>query len=351
MEPQATPSPADPLRILLLEDSALDATLVTHALADAALDARITRVDTEAAFVQAVEGNSWDLILADYVLPGYDGLSALAKARESIPGTPFIFVSGALGEEVAVETLKRGATDFVLKQRLDRLPSIALRALAEAREREERRRAQEAMHQLLEERTTLLHELEHRVKNNLQLLLSLIGIEIRQSEDAQVRQVLGRVRERLHALATAYRDLYGSRGFPSFDVTRFLHGLCEDLVEFHSGASVVLDARLDPLAVEPAKAAPLALFLNEIVAKTLFNVYSERSGRLEIAMVVADGRLRLTLRDEAVRIEEIKALREDASGTILRALARQLDASLEWPEDDSATLVRVVMPVERASPP
>jgi two-component sensor histidine kinase len=126
-----------------------------------------------------------------------------------------------LGEEVAVEALKRGATDYVLKDKLERLPPIVLRALAEARERDEKRRAQDALQKSLDERTALLHELDHRVKNNLQLLLSLIAIEARQAEDEQVRQVLGRMKERMQALAAAHRDLYDGKGAARFDVSRF----------------------------------------------------------------------------------------------------------------------------------
>jgi DNA-binding NtrC family response regulator len=181
MDRSASSPSARLLRVLLLEDSALDAELVMEALAGAGLEATVERVVSAAEFAGAIGDRGWDLILADYRLPAFDGLSALALARERSPGTPFIFVSGALGEEVAVEAMRRGATDYVLKERLERLPATILRALAEAREREERQRAQEALQRLLDERTALLHELDHRVKNNLQLLLSLIGIEIRQA--------------------------------------------------------------------------------------------------------------------------------------------------------------------------
>jgi DNA-binding NtrC family response regulator len=129
------------LRILLLEDSALDAELVTEALSSAGLLVSVERVVLEQDFSHALREGSWDLVLADYLLPGFDGLNALAFVREERPELPFVFVSGALGEEIAVEALKRGATDYVIKDRLDRLPATVLRAMAEARERTERRQA------------------------------------------------------------------------------------------------------------------------------------------------------------------------------------------------------------------
>ncbi|WP_244472668.1 response regulator [Methylobacterium sp. Leaf89] len=140
---QATQDDVGPaiLRILLLEDSDLDTELLGAVLDDLGRPYTIDRVMTAPDFTAAAASCGHHLILADYVLPTFDGLSALAIARTHCPGTPFVFVSGTLGEDVAVEALKRGATDYVTKQRLDRLPRTILRALAEARAHAERERA------------------------------------------------------------------------------------------------------------------------------------------------------------------------------------------------------------------
>jgi two-component sensor histidine kinase len=337
------------LRILLLEDSALDAELVTEALISADLPMTVERMVSEAEFTEAVQERRWDLILADYRLPAFDGLSALEIARDLAPGTPFVFVSGALGEEVAVEALKRGATDYVLKDRLDRLPGIVLRALAEARERAEKRRAQDALERMLDQRTALLHELDHRVKNNLQLLLSLIGIEVRQAQDQQVRQVLGRMRERLQALAAAHRDLYDGKGAARFDASSFAEGLCEELTAALPDVRIVPEFEIETVEVAAAKAAPMALLFNEIVVNALSHAYKDRHGKLKLALRVRDGALLFQLSDDAFSPEEKQDAKDSASGTILKALSRQLDARVEWPQDDPATLVRVTMPVQDVS--
>jgi two-component sensor histidine kinase len=334
------------LRILLLEDSALDAELVTEALIDAGLPVSIERVVSADEFTRAVRDESWDLILADYLLPAFNGLNALEIAQEMARATPFVFVSGALGEEVAVEALKRGATDYVLKDKLDRLPATVLRALAEARERGERKRAQDALQQMLDERTALLHELDHRVKNNLQLLLSLIGIEVRQAEDEQVRQVLGRMKERMQALAAAHRDLYDGQGSTRFDASSFAKGICEELTSSVPDVRITLEFDVENVDVEAAKAAPMALLFNEIVVNALTHAYKERHGKLKLLLRVQDGTLLFQLSDDAFSLEEKEAAQKSASGTILKALARQLDAHVEWPREDPATLVRVLMPVQ-----
>src|SRR3984893_18202459 len=134
-----------PLRILYLEDEPKDAELVQGMLAIDGIKAEITRVETEADFIASLEQGDFDLILADYTLPSFDGLSALKIAQRHWPHLPLIFVSGALGEEVAIEALKIGATDYVLKTRLFRIVPSVQRALREAEERTDLSRAEEAL--------------------------------------------------------------------------------------------------------------------------------------------------------------------------------------------------------------
>jgi len=100
-----------PLRILHLEDSPIDAELIQAALGTEGVIPHVTRVDTQAEFCACIDQGGFDIILADYTLPAFDGISALKIARETCPDVPFIFVSGTLGEEVAIEALKIGATD------------------------------------------------------------------------------------------------------------------------------------------------------------------------------------------------------------------------------------------------
>jgi phosphoserine phosphatase RsbU/P len=138
-------APAAPLRVLLLEDSALDAQLLCGELEAAGLAVQVRRVDGRAGFLEALVAGGFDLILADYNVPGFDGPEALGLARERCPHVPFLFVSGALGEERAIELLKRGATDYVLKDNLARLVPSVQRALREAEGAQQRRSAEEAL--------------------------------------------------------------------------------------------------------------------------------------------------------------------------------------------------------------
>ncbi len=140
-----------PIRVLLLEDEPTDAELIERELRTAGLPIDPTRVQSEAEFARAIAECMPDLILADYKLPAFDGLAALAMAKERCPDVPFIFVTGAMGEEVAIETLVCGATDYVLKDRLSKLLPAVERALAEAEGRVQRREAEEALRDRVDE--------------------------------------------------------------------------------------------------------------------------------------------------------------------------------------------------------
>ena len=129
------------LRILNLEDDLQDAELNQAMLSARWPDCQLIRVVSRSEFVEALDAGGFDLILSDYTIPGFDGRQALELARVKRPEVPFLFVSGTIGEDTAIEALKNGATDYVLKHRPIRLIPAVDRALREVRERAECARA------------------------------------------------------------------------------------------------------------------------------------------------------------------------------------------------------------------
>lgn len=156
------------IRILILEDVPADAELIERELRSGGPDFSSLCVDDEGSFTCAIKEFHPDVILSDYSLPGFDGASALAVARTHAPDIPFIFVTGALGEERAVELLKSGANDFVLKDKLVRLPAAVKRAIAEAEEKVKRKAAElslrKAHRELRESHRYLERKVEERTK-------------------------------------------------------------------------------------------------------------------------------------------------------------------------------------------
>jgi len=124
--------PPLPVRLLLIEDSANDADLLVRFLKSNGFEPAWQRVDDEAAMTEALEGTSWDMVLADYVIPGFDCLEALALVRKLQPELPFVIVTGKVDEPTAVNAMTQGAADFVHKERLARLVPVIHRELAYA---------------------------------------------------------------------------------------------------------------------------------------------------------------------------------------------------------------------------
>ena len=137
-----------PIRVLCLEDSAADAELAQAILREAGLECVVTRVENREAYFAALAAGGFELIVSDHALPGYDGLSALTAAKERRPEVPFIFFSGSMDEEVAIESMRNGATDYVLKHRLSRLVPAVQRALKEVESRSMQRHTDERLHQM-----------------------------------------------------------------------------------------------------------------------------------------------------------------------------------------------------------
>ncbi|MBX3619623.1 MAG: response regulator [Rhizobacter sp.] len=160
------------LSVLLLEDSAFDAELLQEWLKRSYADIRITWTDDEPSFVDALGRYHFDIILSDYQLPTYTGIQALDLVRRDHPRVPFIFVSGVIGEDNAVDMLKRGATDYVIKNRLSRLPVAIDRALEEVRQRD----AREAVEAQLRDADALYARVVDSLRNHAVILLDGAGI-------------------------------------------------------------------------------------------------------------------------------------------------------------------------------
>ncbi|MDB6115765.1 MAG: sensor histidine kinase [Lacunisphaera sp.] len=133
------------IQILIVEDMPADVVLINHELRKGGLAFKVKRVMTGDEFMRALRNGAPDIILSDHGLPQFDGFAALALAQKHCPDVPFLFVTGSMGEEVAIESLKSGATDYVLKTRLDTLLPAVLRALRLAEERRRRREAEQAL--------------------------------------------------------------------------------------------------------------------------------------------------------------------------------------------------------------
>jgi two-component sensor histidine kinase len=258
-----------PVRLLLLEDNQLDADLIEAALRRELPAISLTHVKDRGGFITALAREKPDLVLSDYSLPQFDGFAALAMVREGQPQLPFIFVSGVLGEEIAIESLRRGATDYVLKQRLARLPAVVSRAIAEATERAERQRAEDNLR-------LLVAELSHRVKNTLATVLSIAQQTIRGSATLEAFEptFIGRV----IALSEAHTLLFKTHWTATLGRT--------------SGTDYTAKGR--PVLLNPRATLTLSLVLHELAANAIkYGAFRQPGGKVHIAWHRQEERVRL----------------------------------------------------------
>ena len=188
-----------PLRILHLEDNPNDAELVRSTLELEDIPLEIVRVETNSEFTKALESGPFDLIISDFTLPSFDGLSALKIARKLRPDIPYIFVSGTLGEDAAIEAMKHGATDYVLKNKLAKLAPAVHRCLEEARERTRRKKVEEELRESYE----FIQRIGETTPNIL-YVLDFKSFELRYLNQTAVR-ALGYTKEQVES--------YGSKLF------------------------------------------------------------------------------------------------------------------------------------------
>jgi two-component system cell cycle sensor histidine kinase/response regulator CckA len=201
-----------PLNILLIEDDRLDAELIAETLTRDGLDCESRRVETRAEYLAALAGCPFNLIISDYSLPAFDGMTALAIAQENCPDTPFILISGRFGEEIAVEALKAGATEYVLKQRLERLAPAVRRALGEAENRLARKRAEAALQKAYEDLERRVQERTAELRSaNESLQTEIAERRVREKKIAEQAALLDHARDAIQVRGLDDRVVYWNR--------------------------------------------------------------------------------------------------------------------------------------------
>lgn len=303
--------PLGPLRILLVEDSPEDAELLCDQLLESGLEAGFQRVDNEQDLRAVLAGPAPDIVLSDLSMPGFSGYQALHILREVHPQVPFIFVSGTMGEETAVQALHEGANDYIIKHLPARLPAAVARAIREARGEMERQRVEQELirAQRLESLALLTAGLSHDLRNILQPLLIVPDLIRDRSADpklARLADVIAECGQRGHEMVESMLSFVRGSRKPSERIE--LPGLFQAvamLLKSSMPASVELqmETRGEPLAVEANHTELQQVLLN--LALNAIQAMPD-GGRLTLlAERVGDGgRLRVAVQDEGIGMDE-----------------------------------------------
>lgn len=340
------------LRVLQVEDSSLDASLTERALAKAGYTVYSERVVTAAEMRAALARQPWDVIISDYRLSLLDAPAALTLLHDSGCDIPFIVVSGAIGEELAVAIMKAGAQDYLLKNDLARLAPAVERELRDARTRkdraqvagallesEERVQAQRAtlerQNVSLQQRETLLREIHHRVKNNMQVMSSLLSLQARAALNPETRRMLEDNQNRIQSMALLHEILYQSVDLALVDFPKYVLRTMDYLFRSFgvNDRQIRLHTKLDPLALELDDALPFGLLISEVVSNSLKHAFPQgRSGEVSVVLhQQADTTISLHLSDNGVGLPpEVDCMTTPSLGLrLVRALAQQLQGQLE----------------------
>jgi two-component sensor histidine kinase/CheY-like chemotaxis protein len=390
-----------PLRVLILEDRSDDAELMLHELRRSGFAPVWKRVETDSDYLAQLESPP-DVILSDYNMPLMQAPHALELLQQLQLDIPFIVVSGAIGEDVAVSIMRQGATDYLLKDRMKRLGPAVQRALEERQVREQRRQAEAALRasearfnlfmnnsparasikdaagrvlyinsprdqvgkpaspengtgagneetsRVIEEmpaangeirhllsfrfpftdaagsrltgevsfditeqkrtekalatalaaKEVLLKEVHHRVKNNLQIISSLLNMQTELLSDPAMVDVFRESQQRVQAMAMIHERLYGQEDVERLDFQDYVDGLAHDLLYAYGvdPGRVRLRLQLSPVSLELNQAIPCGLILNELLTNALKYAFPNgRNGEISIELS-ADGENRVTLR-------------------------------------------------------
>jgi two-component sensor histidine kinase len=362
----------DVLRVLQVEGSILDASSSERALARAGYSLHCERVVNAAEMQAALASEQWDVIISDYRLPQFDAPAALLLLHESGQDIPFIVVSGAIGEELALAIMKSGAQDYLLKDDLTRLAPAVEREIRDARTRQERSLAQGALQQSeerveeqratlerqtvsLQQRETLLREIHHRVKNNMQVMSSLLSLQARAAVHPETRKVLEDNQNRIQSMALLHEILYQSDDLAMVDFPKYVLRTVDYL--FRScgvkDRQIHLHTELDQLALELDDALPFGLLISEVVSNSLKHAFPDgRGGQVSVFLrQQSDTTISLVLSDDGIGLpRELDWTTSRSLGLrLVRALAQQLRGTLEI-RSQGGTEVRLTFQVRRRDP-
>jgi signal transduction histidine kinase len=295
--------------VLLLDNGSRDEARIAAALTRAGWMGVLTRVGDRASFESALRTGTFHLILAEYSLPDFDGLAVLDLARTCCPGVPLLFVTNVRGEEVVVEALKQGASDYVLKNRLDRLGPAVQRALAEVEERTSRLEAEKATQETSRRKDAFLGMLGHELRNPLAALCNATSLWRRKTDDPAMQQWCLEVIERqVGNLMRLVDDMV--------DVSRVIRGLIRPtlqptelgplvrrVVEGHRvfaesrGLQLTFADEAPGVLIE-ADAPRLQRALDNLVQNAI--KFSTESGQVEVAIRHSGPAVEIVVRDEGI---------------------------------------------------
>ena len=254
------------VRVLLVEDNGSDARLIQEHLKECSETFNTVHVERLHEALEALDKSNFDVVLLDLSLPDSTGLQTFAEVKVKAVKVPILVMSGFDDEALAVRAVREGAQDYLVKGKVEG------EGLGRAiRYGIERKRAEEDLKSSLAEKEVLLKEVHHRVKNNMQVICSLLSLQARHISDPDLKNIFKESRNRILSMALVHEELYRSKDFTRIDFSAYTKSLLKSLYSSHGVNTDRLksDFLLQPLSIGIERAIPLGLMVNEIVSGIL----------------------------------------------------------------------------------
>jgi len=338
-----------PTRILYMEDDLGLARLVQKKMRRAGYIVDIAK-DGHEGLSMYKEGH-YDVVAVVYNMPGDNGLEIIKSIAVQGPVPQIVMITGQGDELIAVEAMKPGAGDYLVKdvegKYFETLPSIVERLLGWKFLLEEKLRAEEQIKASLREKKVLLSEVHHRVKNNIQVIISLLRIQTGKIEDKKYADMFKEVENRIRSMALIHEKMYQTADFANIEFGAYAKSLAKDLFRFYgmNTGKVQLKIEVEDIALGVDKAIPCGLILNELLSNSLKYAFpNDREGEIKISFrSLNHHEVELTVSDDGIGIPEEVDIREAESMglQLLHILAEnQLEGEVEL-ERDGGTSFRI----------
>ncbi|HVT51552.1 MAG TPA: response regulator [Dongiaceae bacterium] len=310
--------------------------------------------------IAKAQATRYDAIVLDHHMPGQDGLATLEQIFALGDPPPVIYVTGESEGRVAVAALKAGATEYVIKEAsADFLPLLRA-AVAGAIEQRELKRAREAaeaelrasrdrFENLAAEREVLIHEINHRIANSLQLVNAFLRLQVNAATNADAKAALSNAMARVGAIGHVHRQLYSASDVRSVDLAHYLENLIGDLRQAvgQTASSAELVVKADPVATTTDRAVSIGTMVTELVLNALKYAYPEgQPGQVRIFCRRApDDALELTVEDDGIGLQPGGAAKGGGLGErIIGMMAQKLRASIVRDEAHRGVRTRILIP-------
>lgn len=284
-----------------------------------------------------VEARAFDLVAVDHYMPGLDGLATLEALRALPACPPVVYVTGSEESRIAVAALKAGADDYVVKtigeDFFDLLASSFEQVLERAQLRRDREQAETELLASNARLEALLKEVNHRVANNLQMVMSFIGLQTKSVSDAAARDALRQTQQRIATIAQVNQRLYTSDDVEFVVMDDYLGSLATDLASTWSSGERVraVSVSAPAMKISTDKAVALGMIANEWVSNACKYAYPDGSGEVRILLSESDAELELVVEDDGAGWTGGGEVRGTGLGTrLIDAIARSHRAAVRY---------------------